>query len=152
LSNGVLTADAYLESELTNYATDQQLLFQSFTKPIAFDTEYLVSLHRNGNQIIFGLDDEKIVYNITTPTYPPSSAFAGDGYRRLVSQAHGTSTSNVAGASGIFITFVDDVYTGVIASTGSGDSASNSGGGGSTSLNLKFLLAAIGLLQWRFFS
>ena len=110
--NGVLTADAYLESELTNYATDQELLFQTFTKPIAFDTEYLVSLRRDGNRIIFGLDDEKIVYTITTPTYPPSPAFAGNGYRRLTSRIHGTSTSNPAGASGIFIMFADDFYVG----------------------------------------
>ena len=117
LSNGVLSADAYLESELTNYDIDQELLFQSFTTPIAFDTEYLVSLRRDGNRIIFGLDNEEIVYNITTPTYPPSSAFAGDGYRRLVSRIHGTSTSNLAGASGIFIMFADDVYVGAPVNT-----------------------------------
>jgi hypothetical protein len=112
LFNGVLSADAYLQSELTNYDTDQQLLFQKFTKLITFDTEYLVSLKRDGDRIIFGLDDEKIVYTITTPTYPPSPAFSGNGYRKLNSFIGGTSTSSPAGASGIFMMFADDFYVG----------------------------------------
>jgi hypothetical protein len=155
LDNGVLSANAYLESELTNYDIDQELLNQDFTIPIAFDTEYLASLRRDGNRIIFGLDNEEIVYNITTPTYPPSSAFAGNGYRRIASRIHGTSTSSVAGASGIFVVSVDDVYTDV---TVSGDDSEDgddgddggSGSGGSIPLHLVFLLAVLGLLRKRF--
>jgi len=146
LFNGVLFADAYLESELTNYATDQQLLFQPFTKPVAFDTEYLVSIEKRENTIIFGLDNERIVYNIATPAYPPSPAFAGNGYRLLGSRVHGTATSNPAGASGLFIVFVDDVYTGITA----GSDERSSGGGSSIPLELVLLLAALGLLRYRF--
>lgn len=158
LDNGVLSANAYLESELTNYDIDQELLNQDFTIPIAFDTEYLASLRRDGNRIIFGLDNEEIVYNITTPTYPPSSAFAGNGYRRIASRIHGTSTSSVAGASGIFVVSVDDVYTDVTVSGDDSDDSDDSkdgddggsGSGGSIPLHLVFLLAVLGLLRKRF--
>jgi hypothetical protein len=151
LDNGVLSANAYLQSELTNYDTDQQLLSQDFTIPIAFDTEYLASLRRDGNRIIFGLDNEEIVYKITTPTYPPSSDFAGNGYRRIASSIYGTSTSSAAGASGIFIIFVDDVYTEVAVSDDDSDDG-GSGSGGSIPLNLVLLLAVLGLLRKRFFN
>ena len=104
---GNLTAQAYLESELANFDTDQILFRQFFIKTPVLDTEYLVSIKRDGNRLIFRLDDEELVYNITTPTYRPSPA-NGNGYRNLQSRIQGDL--NPADASGLFRMVVDDVY------------------------------------------
>ena len=124
LQNGVLTADAYLRSALVNHNPDQVLLRQSFTKPLSLDTEYLVSIRRQGRRLIFSLDDESIVHDISTPIYPPSPA-AGEGYRRLTSRIVGISNNNEA--SGMFKMLVDDV---VVEDVDHGDDDSDGDGGG----------------------
>jgi hypothetical protein len=137
LQNGVLSANAYLRSELADGDTDQELLWQSFTRPLALDNEYLVSIRREGEMLMFKLDDETIVYNILTPIYPPSPD-AGDGYRRLTSRILGISNS--PGTGGVFKMSVDDVFVENIDEIDSLDEDDDSDGGGGSSIAAALVL------------
>jgi hypothetical protein len=146
LSDGVLTASAYLESHLVDYAFDKELLYQAFTKQLAVGTEYLLSIQRDGSKLIFSLDDEKIEYTITSEAYPPSTGLDGasGGYRRFKSRINGTQTSSVTGAKGIFKVLIDDVFVEASATT-TDATTPDSGGGGAFGLWMLalFMLPAI---------
>ena len=107
---GALSASALARSELSNCGdTDTILISQTFTKLLAFDTEYLLWIERDGNRLRLGLDDEMVERAIVTPTYAPSPA-AGKGFRRISSRVQGTQTSQLNGADGVFEMLVDNVY------------------------------------------
>lgn len=106
---GTLFATAFAASELSNCEIDEVLIDEDFITPLAFDTEYLLWIERDGNRLQLGLDDEMAEYSITTPTYSPSPA-AGDGFRRISSLVQGTPTSDVDGANGVFAMLIDNVY------------------------------------------
>ncbi len=130
LQDGTLTANAYLESEFQDCNTaDQELLFQDFTRQLQVSQEYLLWMQRDGNKIIFGVDDETIEHTITTPTYDPSTLGALEGYRRLMSRVQTTGASDPAGADGVFKALFDNIYVGGAApaslrNPGSGSSSS----------------------------
>jgi hypothetical protein len=109
MQNGVLSATAFAGPELSSCDTERTLISETFTKPLAFDTEYLLWIERDGNRLMLGLDDEVYEYTISTPIYPPSPE-TGNGFRRLSARIQGTSTSNPAGAEGVFEMLVDNVY------------------------------------------
>jgi hypothetical protein len=107
---GALSATAFARSELSNCGdTDTILISQTFTKLLAFDTEYLLWIERDGNRLRLGLDDEMFERAIVTPTHAPSPA-AGKGFRRISSRVQGTQTSQLNGAAGVFEMLVDNVY------------------------------------------
>jgi len=119
LKDSVLYASAFAGPETSDCDTDTTLISNTFTQLLSLDTEYLLWIERDGKKLTLGLDDERYVHNITTPIYSPSPD-AGNGYRTLSARIQGTSTSNPAGADGVFEMLVDNVYV-----SGDGD-----GGGG----------------------
>ena len=123
MKDGGLYATAFAGSETSGCDDDETLIFETFTKLLAFDTEYLLWIERDGNQLMLGLDDEVYEHTITTPIYPPSPSTA-NGFRRLSARIQGTSTSDPAGADGVFEMLVDNVYV-----SGSDDGGGSSGGG-----------------------
>ncbi len=123
LQNGVLSATAFAGPELSSCDTERTLISQTFTKPLAFDTEYLLWIERDDRSLRLGLDDEVYQYNIRTPIYPPSPA-AGNGFRRLSARIQGTVTSDPGGADGVFAMLADNVFVEDINGGG------GSGGGG----------------------
>ena len=126
LKDGVLYATAFSGPETSGCDTERTLISETFTKLLAFDTEYLLWIERDGNKLMLGLDDEVYEHTITTPIYPPSPS-AGNGFRRLSARIQGTSTSNPAGADGVFEMLVDNVY--VADNDGGGSSSGGSSGG-----------------------
>jgi hypothetical protein len=80
------------------------LFAQDFTMPIAFDTEYVLSIEFTGSLFIFRCDGETQVYNVTTSFYPSRS-----GSRHLSSLAYGDPGQ----ASYIKAQF-DDVYVSAV--------------------------------------
>jgi hypothetical protein len=106
LKDGALWATAGAGPETVDCDTKTTLISETFNKPIIFDTEYLLWIERFGNTLTLGLDNEAYTHTIQTPIYPPSPAL---GYRRLNARIQGTSTSNSAGADGIFEALIDDV-------------------------------------------
>ena len=127
---GTLSASALARSELSNCGdVDTVLISEIFTKPLAFDTQYLLWIERDGNRLRLGLDDEVYEHTITTPTYDPSPA-AGKGFRRLSSRIQGSLTSDINGADAVFQMLVDNVY--IISNdenNGVGGDGGSSGGG-----------------------
>jgi len=86
------------------------LFYQEFATPIAFDTEYTLSIEFTGSSLIFKCSDgnvEEYQYDIATPTYPPS----GGQYRELKSRGIDAGALE----SGYMKANFDDVYTGYIA-------------------------------------
>jgi len=125
MQNGALFATAFAGSELSNCDTDEVLIDKDFTKPLAFDTEYLLWIERDGDRLQLGLDDEMVEHSITTQIYPPSPA-AGNGFRRISSRIQGTPTSDVDGANGVFAMLVDNVYIASNDEDGNGEGDSSS--------------------------
>ncbi len=80
LLDGALKAYADSQVENVDCDTKRTLISETFTTPIAFDTEYLLWIERNGNTLTLGLDNEQFSHTIQTPIYPPSPQ---TGYRRL---------------------------------------------------------------------
>ncbi len=70
--------------------------------PIAFDTEYTLSIEFTGSTLIFKRNDETYQYDIATPTYPPSEGQS----RQLKSRVYADP-----GESGYMKASFDDVYT-----------------------------------------
>ncbi len=108
LQDGALSATADAGPETVDCDTKTTLISETFNQPIAFDTEYLLWIERDGNTLTLGLNDESYSHTILTPIYPPSPEL---GYRRLNARIQGTPTSNPAGADGFFEVLVDDVKT-----------------------------------------
>jgi len=135
MQNGALYATAFAGSELSNCEIDEILIDEDFTTPLAFDTEYLLWIERDGNRLQLGLDDEMVEHSITTQIYPPSPA-AGNGFRSISSRIEGTPTSDVDGADGVFAMLIDNVY--II----SNDEDGNGGGGSSSSSSSCFIATA----------
>ena len=125
LKDGGLYATAFSGPETVGCDTESTLISETFTKLLAFDTEYLLWIERDGKKLMLGLDDEVYEHTITTPTYPPSPS-TGNGFRRLSARIQGTSTSDPAGADGVFEMLVDNVYV-----SDNGDDEDGSDGGGS---------------------
>ena len=123
LKDGGLYATAFAGSETPACDTDETLIFETFTKLLEFDTQYLLWIERDGENLLLGLDDEEYRHTITTPIYPPSPS-ADNGFRRLSARIQGTSTSDLAGADGVFEMLVDNVYVEDL------DGSSGSGSGG----------------------
>jgi len=109
LKDGALYATAFSGTETSRCDTDKTLISETFTKLLAFDTEYLLWIERDDKKLMLGLDDEVYEHTITTPIYPPSPS-AGNGFRRLSARIQGTSTSDPTGADGVFEMLVDNVY------------------------------------------
>ena len=84
------------------------LFDQDFTTPIAFDTEYTLSIEFTGSKLIFKCNGEEYQYNIATPTYPPHEG----QHRQLKSRVYADP-----GESGYMKATFDDVYTGYTAQT-----------------------------------
>jgi len=122
LQNNVLSATAFAGPETAACDTKRTLISETFTKLLAFDTEYLLWIERDGDRLTLGLDNEKYEHRITTSIYPPSPA-TDDGFRRLSARIQGTPTSAAAGADGVFQMLVDNVYV------SDNDGGSGSGGG-----------------------
>ena len=80
LENGELNAYADAGPETASCEIETYLISETFRTPLAFDTEYLLWIERNGNILTLGLDNEQFSHNIQTPIYPPSPQL---GYRRL---------------------------------------------------------------------
>jgi hypothetical protein len=91
LKNGVLSAYADAGPETADCDTKTSLISETFNKPLAFDTEYLLWIERNGNILTLGLDNEQYSHTIQTPIYPPSPQL---GYRRINVRIQGTSASD----------------------------------------------------------
>ena len=109
LKDGGLYATAFSGPETAGCDTERTLISDTFTKLLAFDTEYLLWIERDDKKLMLGLDDEVYEHTITTPIYPPSPS-TGNGFRRLSARIQGTSTSDPAGADGVFEMLVDNVY------------------------------------------
>jgi len=122
MKDGGLYGTAFAGSETSTCDDDETLIFETFTKLLAFDTPYLLWIERDGKNLVLGLDDEEYRHTITTPIYPPSPS-AYNGFRRLSARIQGTSTSDPAGANGVFEMLVDNVYV------EDHDGSSGSGGG-----------------------
>jgi hypothetical protein len=138
LLNGNLSASALARSEQSNCGdVDTVLISEIFTKPLAFDTQYLLWIERDGKSLKLGLDDEVSEHTITTPTNDPSPA-AGKGFRRLSSRIQGSETSDLNGAAAIFQMLVDNVY--II----SNDENDSGGGGSGGSIDCFIATAAYG--------
>ena len=127
MQNGALFATAFAGPQLDDCSIDSTLISETFTKPLAFDTEYLLWIQRDGNSLQLGLDDEVFEYTITTQTYTPSPA-AGNGFRRISARLEGTPTSDINGVNGFFGMLLDNVYV-----EGNGQIIQDDGGGGSSS-------------------
>ena len=123
LKDGGLYATAFAGPETSVCDTERSLISETFTRLLQFDTEYLLWIERDGEKLMLGLDDEVYEHTITTPIYPPSPS-AGNGFRRLSARIQGTSTSDPAGADGVFEMLVDNVYVAIDEDGGGG-----SGGG-----------------------
>ena len=123
LKDGGLYATAFAGSETSGCDDDETFISETFTKLVEFDTEYLLWIERDGNQLMLGLDDEVYEHTITTPIYPPSPS-TNDGFRRLSARIQGTSTSDPADADGVFEMLVNNVYV-----SKSDDDRGSSGGG-----------------------
>jgi len=82
------------------------LFDQDFTTPIAFDTEYTLSIEFTGSKLIFKCNGEEYQYDIATPTYPPHEG----QHRQLKSRVYADP-----GESGYMKATFDDVYTGYTA-------------------------------------
>ena len=52
--------------------TGQSLLWQEFSTPISYDTEYTLSIRHYGTSFWFKCNDETITYQVTTDMYEPS--------------------------------------------------------------------------------
>jgi hypothetical protein len=52
--------------------TGQSLLWQEFSTPISYDTEYTLSIKHYGTSFWFKCNDETITYQVTTDMYEPS--------------------------------------------------------------------------------
>jgi len=122
MKDGGLYGTAFAGSETSTCDDDETLIFETFTNLLAFDTPYLLWIERDGENLVLGLDDEEYRHIITTPIYPPSPS-AYNGFRRLSARIQGTSTSDPAGANGVFEMLVDNVYV------EDHDGSSGSGGG-----------------------
>jgi len=109
LKDGGLYATAFAGSETPACDTDETLISETFTKLLAFDTQYLLWIERDEEDLVLGLDDEEYQHTITTSIYPPSPS-TNNGFRRLSARIQGTSTSDPAGADGVFEMLVDNVY------------------------------------------
>ena len=57
--------------------TGQSLLWQEFSTPISYDTEYTLSIQHYGTDFWFKCNDETITYQVTTVTYDPSEKWQG---------------------------------------------------------------------------
>ena len=90
LQGGKLYGSAYAGSETADCDEKNTYISERFNKPIAFDTEYLLWIERNGNILTLGLDNEQFSHTILTPIYPPNS-----GYRSFTARIQDASTSDV---------------------------------------------------------
>jgi hypothetical protein len=79
------------------------LFYQEFTTPIAFDTEYTLSIKDTGSALIFRCNSETYQYTINTARYDPSIG----QYRQLKSRVYADSDEY-----GYIKANFDDVYTG----------------------------------------
>jgi len=77
------------------------LFDQEFATPMAFDTEYTLSIEFTGSKLIFKCNSEEYQYDIITPTYPPSQG----PHRQLRSRVYADP-----GESGYIKATFDDVY------------------------------------------
>lgn len=101
LKDGELYGSAYAGSETANCEEKTTYISERFNKPIAFDTEYLLWIERNGNNLILGLDNEQFSHTILTPIYPPNF-----GYRKFSARIQDASTTDDGdgnGGDGCFI-------------------------------------------------
>ena len=101
LQDGELYGSAYAGSETADCDEKNTYISERFKKPIAFDTEYLLWIERNGNILTLGLDNEQFSHTILTPIYPPNS-----GYRAFTTRIQDSSTSDAeddGGGGGCFI-------------------------------------------------
>jgi hypothetical protein len=99
LKDGELYGSAYAGSQTADCEEKTTYISERFDKLIAFDTEYLLWIERNGNNLTLGLDNEQISHTILTPIYPPNS-----GYRKFSARIQDASTAaGVDGGGGCFI-------------------------------------------------
>ena len=124
LQNGALFATAFAGPERSDCSPEKTFIAETFAKPLAFDTEYLLWIQLDGDSLQLGLDDEMVAHTITTPTYSPSPA-AGNGFRRISARIQGTPTSDPGGVNGVFAMLIDNVY---IVSNDQNSHISGSGG------------------------
>ena len=78
-----------------------RLFYQEFTTPLSLDTEYTLSIERNGSQFIFKLNNETYTYNVTTAMHEVS----GGQHRQIRARIDADP-----GETGYMKTTVDDVY------------------------------------------
>jgi hypothetical protein len=116
LKDDALWATAGAGPETVDCDTKTTLIWETFVKPLAFDTEYLLWIERVGNTLTLGLDNEAYTHTILTQIYPPSPQ---TGYRRLNARIQDASAPDVG---------VDD---------------DDGGGGGGGSLSPGLLLSLI---------
>lgn len=82
LENETLRAAAYAEvANDADYIGFTELLFQPFTRPVAFDTEYTISIELTSDKLVFTFDGEVIEHPITTNVYPPSAGLSWKAVR-----------------------------------------------------------------------
>ncbi len=102
-SDGSLGATTTVErSTKADESNFSYLFYNEFRTPISLNTDHILSINFEKNKIIFSCDGETIVYNITTPVYPPYGE-----HRLLKSRLYLAS-----GQTGYLKTQFDDVYIG----------------------------------------
>jgi hypothetical protein len=97
LKDGVLYGSAYAGSETVDGNEKNAYISDRFSKPLAFDTEYLLWIERNGNILTLGLDNEQFSHTIQTSIFPPSPQ---SGYRALTARIQDASTPDDGGDGG----------------------------------------------------
>ena len=112
LQNSVLAATAFAAPQDVGCNNGTPFISETFTQPLAPDTEYLLWIELNSNRLTLGLDNESYRHNIITPIFPPSPS-AGGGLYRLSSLIQGTPISNSLGGDGVFEMLADNVYVGI---------------------------------------
>ena len=95
LKDGELYASAYAGTETADCEEKTTYISERFNKLIAFDTEYLLWIERNGNNLTLGLDTDQLSHTILTPIYPPKN-----GYRSFTARIQDASTFDDDGGSG----------------------------------------------------
>jgi hypothetical protein len=100
-SDGTIQAQAWIgRSDDADENNFTDLFWHVFSTPIELDTYYVLSISYENNQIIFQCEDEQVVFNIQTETYPPYGI-----HRQLRTWLRADS-----GESGYFKASYDDIY------------------------------------------
>jgi hypothetical protein len=99
-SNNLLATCGLWRSDADPWGPGAGIFGQNFSTPIAFDTEYILSIEQRGKTFIFKCNNETYQYTVTTPMYDPS----GGQFRYLQSRVYADP-----GESGYMKTTFDDV-------------------------------------------